>query len=156
MDSEVTIRPAQAKDLSAVFLLIHRWYEESGYPDRLHLGWNDNVVMNTLAQGLCGSLMILVAEESGSIVGTAVFSFIPWIAEPGQVILNPITLYTLPGNRSLSLARALFRFIEQEATRLGLHAVIATASAFTRPEAMGALFKRHGYEPLQNSYWKEV
>lgn len=156
MNSKVSVRRAEAKDFPEVFLLIKRWYKESEYPDQLHLKWDDSVIMHTLVQGISGSLMILVVEESGSIVGTAVFSFVPWIAEPKQVLLNPITLYVLPSYRSLFLFRTLSQFTEQEAKKLGLHAVIATASAFTRPEAMGSLFKRRGYKPLQHSYWKEV
>lgn len=63
-----------------------------------------------------------------------------------------ISVYLKPGNEGKGLGGKALRFIEEEASRLGFHVLVATVCADN--ESSRRLFLKHGYE--QSALFKEI
>ena len=99
--------------------------------------------------------ILLVAEEDGQIVGMAgamVFQAY-WNA---AVIIGQETFWWVQPEARGKFGGALLAALEDEARIRGARTFLMVSLEALRPEAVGKIYQRRGYSPLEHTYWKAL
>ena len=136
------IREATPDDIPALVELGKR-FQERGKP---HCGLDEETLSATLLHLITDPMGILfVTDDARSAIGG--------LAHP-----HPFNRHHITGQELFwwaeSEGRQLFDAMEERARKLGCHSWSMIALDSVRPEAVGALYRRRGYLPVEHSYAK--
>lgn len=101
------------------------------------------------------SSMLLVAESTNQVVGMAAAVVFPFYANMQTKLAQEIFWYVKPDFRK-GVGGALLDELEAEAGRKGANVFMSAAIAGLRDGAIGRVYERRGYKPIENSYIRKL
>lgn len=137
---------ATKEELDYIIEAADRFYAEAGfaYPDNVreyYESLNENSFIFTV-----------VERGKGFIVGMIAPSFL----EPSKLACNELAWYVEPQYRGTSTAIRLMKKYEQKAIDSGCDIITMVALDSLNPEAVGAIYKKMGYNTLEHHFKKEL
>lgn len=100
------------------------------------------------------NMLVLVAEEAGTIIGITGALAYPMYFNPGKLVAQELWWYLTPAARGGSTSKLLFQTIENWAKDIGAEAMFMIALADARIDTMAKVYKRSGYAPVERTYVK--
>lgn len=101
------------------------------------------------------SAILLVAEVAGEVIGFAGAMVFPAYWNDRALIGQETFWWVQPDYRGKAGA-VLLRGLEDEARNMGARSFLMVSLEALRPDAVGKLYERRGYAPLEHSYWKAI
>jgi GNAT superfamily N-acetyltransferase len=101
------------------------------------------------------SAILLVAEVAGEIIGFAGAMVFPAYWNDQALIAQETFWWVQPDYRGKAGA-VLLQGLESEARNQGARSFLMVSLDALRPDAVGKLYERRGYAPLEHSYWKAI
>lgn len=99
--------------------------------------------------------ILLVGEVGGEVVAMAGAMVFPayW---NGEVKVAQETFWWVQPNSRGSVGPRLLAALEDEAKNRGARTFLMVSLEALRPEAVGKMYERRGYAPLEHSFWKAL
>jgi GNAT superfamily N-acetyltransferase len=149
------IRHAEPKDLFELIEMGREFLEQSGNGEFTTF---DEASFTTTIIGLMGGISggtLLVAESGERAVGMAACVVFPFYANMNTKIAQEIFWYAKPDFRN-GVGAALLDELEEDARRKGADVFMSAAIAGLRDGAIGRVYERRGYKPVENSYIRKL
>lgn len=149
------IRAAEPKDLLEIIDMGREFFEQSG--NGAFTTFDEPSFTTTiiaLMSGVSGGTL-LVAESAGRCVGIAACVVFPFYANMGCKIGQEIFWWANPEFRS-GIGADLLDELEAEAMRKGADVFMSAAIAGLRDGAIGRVYQKRGYKPLENTYLRKL
>lgn len=101
------------------------------------------------------SAILLVAEVAGEVIGFAGAMVFPayW---NDQALIGQETFWWVQPDYRGKAGAVLLHALESEARKQGARSFLMVSLEALRPDAVGKLYERRGYAPLEHSYWKAI
>lgn len=151
-----TTREAALEDAPVVALLGRQFFDAARLP--LMLGdYSADAVMSLVERTTQSEdLVTVVAEEGGQIVGFAAGVVYPSIFNPSVLVGQELFWWVEPEHRRGGVGARLMAALESWAKARGAKAFTMLSMHDLDGEAVGALYQRAGYRPLERTYWKVI
>lgn len=151
----MTIRDAGEADIPQLLAMAARFCEASGHAD--HAAF-DPASMERSLRCLIGGEdgILLVAEEDGSLAGMAGGLVYPLYFAAGRLTGQELFWWVEPAFRGSGAGLALVRGMEGAARNKGAGTFVMGALESLRPGAVGALYERSGYRPMEHLYLRRL
>lgn len=148
------IRHAEPKDLVALIEMGREFFEQSG--NSAFTTFDEPSFYTTIITLMSmENSMLLVAESAGQAVGMAAAVVFPFYANMQTRIAQEVFWYTKPDFRN-GVGAALLDELEADAGRKGANVFMSAAIAGLRDGAIGRVYERRGYKPIENSYIRKL
>ena len=148
------IRRAEPKDFVDLIDMGREFLEQSGNSFTTFDEPSFSATLISLMSGVNGATL-LVAESAGRAVGMAASVTFPFYANANTRLAQEIFWFVKPDFRS-GLGAALLDELEAEAKRSGAAVFMSAAIAGLRDGAIGRVYERRGYKPLENTYLRKL
>lgn len=148
------IRPATHDDIAAVTALGKKFHTEGGLA---RLAPYDPESIKGLLAGLIDGPdgILIVAEVDGEVVGMAGGLCFPAYFNGAHRIGQELFWWVAPEHRG-GVGKAMLTALEDAARDAGATVWIMIALEAVRPEAVGAVYRRAGYEPVEHLYMRRL
>lgn len=148
------IREATKSDAEKVAHLGGLFYEEAGLMERFG-GFDPSTVIHLVEQSQGnGSLIALLAEESGEAVGIAMAVLYPFPFNNAVKVGQELFWWVRPEHRKQSHGRDLMEGLEDWARNQGAQAFTMINLHGLDHEAVAKIYKKSGYSPLEHTFTK--
>jgi GNAT superfamily N-acetyltransferase len=145
------IRPMQPEDFSSVSAMLKDFTAQSDVSGCL--GFKHSTAWNTLA---APGVFAFVAEDDGVLAGVIVAAFVPWVWNADRWVVQEMAWWVQPEFRGRTHGQDLLKALEAFASDSGASAILMITEHSLRSEAVGAMYKRAGYAPLEHVWLKEL
>jgi len=150
LESNPLIRAAEHDDVPALVELLAPFFEASGMAQVA--AWCPDSLSASLHQMIDLPSAILLAAWNGPvIVGTVGAMLFPAYFNRAVTIGQETFFWILPGQRG-ALGPAMLSAIESAAKEKGATRFLMVSLEALRPDAVGKMYQRRGYAPLEHSY----
>lgn len=149
------IRNADEADIPQLLDMAAQFCEASGHADNAAF---DPASMERTLRGLIAGDdgILLVAEHGGRLAGMAGGLVYPLYFAAGRVTGQELFWWVEPVFRGSGAALALLRGLEGAAQEKGAGTFIMGALESLRPGAVGSLYERSGYRPMEHLYLRRL
>lgn len=149
------IRAAEPRDLIDVIDMGRDFFEQSGnsaFTEFDEPSFTTTII--ALMSGVSGGT-VLVAESAGQVVGMASCVVFPFYANMATKVGQELFWFCKPDFRN-GVGGALLDALEAEARRKGADVFMSAAIAGLRDGAIGRVYQRRGYRPIENTYLRKL
>lgn len=133
--------------------MCHHFHDAAGLAEIIHFSSESTEKSaRILIEGDAG--IILVLEREGIIVGTVVAILQPAVMNHHHLMGQELCWWIEPEYRGMG--KALLEALEERVKDMGAVTLDMIALESMRPKAVGAAYRRAGYQPLENHWVKEL
>lgn len=151
----MTIRDAGEADIPYLLDMAVRFCAASGHAD--HAAFDPASMEHTLRHLIGGEDgILLVAEEDGALAGMAGGLVYPLYFAAGCLTGQELFWWVEPAFRGGRAGPALLRGMEEAARAKDASTFVMGALESLRPGAVGALYQRSGYRPMEHLYLRRL
>jgi GNAT superfamily N-acetyltransferase len=155
MESDVTIRIAQVKDIGNILYLCRAWFDE-GQMEAQGLRYDENAVVRMAVNLISNNVGVyLLAERDGIPLGMICGFHDFWLGDPEQKMLHETFWWIDPDERGTGLGDRMLEAFNAYRKGLGFEYTLMIDWQPGGPRALGNYYRKRGYEPLQTYYWKK-
>ena len=152
--NSAAIRPADYGDVDAIVELGRAFVSVSDM-EALAAFCQESLTGSIHSMVDAPNAILMVAEDAGQIVGMAGAMIFPAYWNKNIIIGQETFFWVQPDHRG-KFGGALLAALEDEARVRGARTFLMVSLEALRPEAVGKLYQRRGYAPLEHSYWKAL
>lgn len=154
MEAPHSVRPAAPEDIPQLVRMGVAFFEESGYSDVTTL--DVGAITKLFRDLIDGQGALLVVESGGKLVGMTAGIVYPFYFNRDHVTGQELFWWVAPEHRANGVGSELLKALEAWAKGRGAQSFAMVALPQLDAEKVGALYRKAGYRPSENTFIRRL